>query len=162
MLCGLISDTHNNQRNLKKALNRFREQGIDYVLHAGDVTNLQTLQLLDGFDAWIAKGNMDRDAELRRCARNLFGPGRFRSIHKIELEHTKIALMHSDLHPQWASVIQSGIYRYVIYGHTHVAKDTISGSTRIINPGSLSATRYKAPTCAILDTTTDTLTWVKL
>lgn len=162
MLCGLLSDTHNNPDTLKRALNRFREQSIDIILHAGDVTNQQTLQLLSGFDVWIAQGNMDRDPSLRSCARTLFGPGRFRSIHKIELDHISFALLHSDLHPEWVSIVQSGLYRYVIYGHTHKPDDTLIGTTRIINPGSLSNSRYKTPTCAYLNTTTNVLTWVKL
>ncbi len=105
---------------------------------------------------------MDRDPGLRSCARSLFGPGRFNSLHKIELMHTAIALMHSDLHPEWQTIVESGYYRYVIYGHTHHPKDTLIGNTRIINPGSLSTARYNIPICACLDITTDRLTWLRI
>ena len=162
MLCGLLSDTHNNKKNLQFALTRFSQQGVEVILHAGDVTSVQTLQLLKDYNVWIAQGNMDRDPGLRMHARKLFGPGHFQSIHKLELAQTQIALLHSDLHPDWTSIIDSGSYDYVIYGHTHIANDITIGTTRIINPGPLSGTRYKAPSCAILDLTTDNLTWIRI
>jgi putative phosphoesterase len=162
MLCGLIADTHNNQTNLKTAIKHFQEKGVETILHAGDITSVQTLRLLTGFDVWIAQGNMDRDPGLKTQARSLFGPGHFQPVLTIELAHTMVALLHSDLSPEYTNIVSSGFYRYVIYGHTHVPEDKTIGNTRIINPGSLSGARYTSPTCALLDLLTDTLTWLKL
>ena len=162
MLCGLLADTHNNQTHLEKALERFSQQRVKVILHAGDITSVQTLQLLEGYDVWVAKGNMDRDPGLGMHARRLFGPGRFRSLHKITFEDARIALLHSHLHPEWSPIIDSELYDYVVYGHTHIAKDVKLGKTRIINPGPLSGTGYKTSSCAILNLTTDTLTWLQI
>ena len=162
MLCGLLSDTHNNKENVKRALKRFRQTKVEVILHAGDVTSTQTLDLMADFDVWIAQGNMDRDPGLRARSRRLFGPGRFHPLHKLELAQTKIALVHSDLHDDWSNLVHSGDYQYIIFGHTHIAKDTRIGVTRIINPGSLSGTRYKSPSCAVLDISQDTLIWINI
>ena len=162
MLCGLLSDTHNNLTNLKKVLERFSQHGVEHILHAGDVTSVQTLQLFKGYNVWIAQGNMDRDPGFKMRARAIFGPGRYLSIHRLELAQSHIALMHSNLHPDWQSSINSGLYRYVIYGHTHIAQDITKGKTRIINPGSLAGTRYKSPSCGILNLATDDLTWIRI
>jgi putative phosphoesterase len=162
MLCGLFADSHNNKTNIQKALTRFSQEGVVVILHAGDITSVQTLQLLQGYDVWIAQGNMDRDPGLRMQSRLLFGPGRFLPLHKIRLQNKHIALLHSDLHPEWSTLVNSGLYDYIVIGHTHTTNDVMFGNTRIINPGSLAGTRFKAPSCAILDILTDTLTWVSL
>lgn len=162
MLCGLLSDTHNNHQNLTSALQRFRNLGVERLLHAGDVTSVETLKLMEGFTVWIAQGNMDRDPLLRTQARLLFGPGCLRQVHKLSITGINIALLHSSLTDEWSTLVTSGLYQYIIYGHTHIASDKMIGKTRIINPGSLSGTRFKTPTCAILDTETDTLTWIRI
>jgi putative phosphoesterase len=162
MLCGLLSDTHNNHTNIKTALSRFHSQGVETILHAGDVTSVQTLQLFEGFDLWIAAGNMDKDPGLKSCARSMFGPGRFLNVHKIALANASFYLVHSELHPEWEPALQSGIYRYAVCGHTHAAKDVMIGNTRVINPGSLAGTRYKQPVCAILNLKDDVLQWIRL
>lgn len=160
MLCGLLSDTHNNHQHLETALQRFRNLGVSSLLHAGDVTTAATLHMMEGFHVWIAQGNMDRDPGLRSQARALFGPGSFRDVHKLTFGDTRMALLHSDLHPEWTDLLTSGLYDFIIYGHTHNASDKTVGKTRIINPGSLSGTRFKQPSCAVLDTETDLLIWI--
>ncbi len=46
MRIGLISDTHNNLRNVKLALARFRSEGVQTILHAGDITGPKVLEAL--------------------------------------------------------------------------------------------------------------------
>jgi putative phosphoesterase len=162
MLCGLISDTHNNARNLHQALQRFSQQGVDVILHAGDITSVQTLELLKGYDVWIARGNMDRDPALQLKIRSLFGLGRFLHLHQLVFEGRHIALVHSDLHPDWEKIVNSGQFDYVVFGHTHIAMDKRVGNTRIINPGSLAGHRYKASSYALLDLGNDKLTWFRV
>ncbi|MDF1515412.1 MAG: YfcE family phosphodiesterase [Anaerolineae bacterium] len=161
MRCGLIADTHNNQANLKAALARLWCHQVECILHAGDITSIQTLELMADFNAWISQGNMDREPGLKRCARFLYGPGRFQSVHKIQLADKHIALMHSQSHPDWIPTLHSSNFQYMVYGHTHQKEDTMVGTTRVINPGSLSGTRYKPATCAILDLATDRLEWLR-
>ena len=36
MIIGLLSDTHDHIPNIRKAINRFKEENVELVLHAGD------------------------------------------------------------------------------------------------------------------------------
>lgn len=162
MHVGLISDTHNNQYTVQAALARFRNEQIQTILHAGDITNVPTLRLLDGFNAWIAKGNMDHNPALLSVAEELFGPKRMANSHTLELDGVTIALTHGDSWQRLHTLIRAGIYDYVIHGHTHAPNDETVGRTRVINPGALGNSRWRCATCAILNLETGQIDWVEL
>jgi hypothetical protein len=158
MRIGLISDTHNEHQKVQQALAYFHQQQISVVFHAGDVTDLPTLQLFAGFDVWLAKGNMDRDLRLRATAQELFGPGRVAAVHHLAVDGVAVALLHGDDSATLESLIHNQIYAFVIHGHTHTPRDEAIGPTRVINPGTL----VRIPTCALLDLETGDLTWLEL
>jgi hypothetical protein len=162
MRLGLISDTHDHQGNVKRALQRLRAEGITTILHAGDVSSPQTLRLFADFDVWLARGNMDHDPGLRQVARELFGPGRLRTVHTVHLNGSVIGLTHSSNTKAWRDLVTSQDYAYVVYGHSHRPEDERVGSTRVLNPGAVNRARWRAPTFAILDLATDEVTLVEL
>ena len=45
MKIGVISDTHNNLSNMIFGLNTFREEGIDTIIHCGDLTGLDMVDV---------------------------------------------------------------------------------------------------------------------
>lgn len=162
MRIGLISDSHNDKGRLRCVLDQLRAEAISTLLHAGDVTNTGTLRLLEGFDAWVARGNMDHDPGLIPEAYRLFGSGRMRKVHKLSMNGAAIALVHDEMSDTWRDLVASEAYDYVISGHTHRPRDERFGETRVINPGALGNTRWRAPTFAILDLETDDLTLFEL
>ncbi len=151
MRIGLISDTHNNLKNTRQALKRFRAEGINTVLHAGDVTGPTVIQALKGFEVWIAWGNMDRDPTIQETATTVLGDGRLDTLHHLVLEGQRIALLHGDDAEQLDALIHSKDYDYVIHGHTHQRRDERVQQTRIINPGALGGVSWFPPSFAILD-----------
>lgn len=162
MHIGLISDTHNNEQTLGAAVARFRQAQVQAVLHAGDVTSAFTLTLLDGFDVWIATGNMDHDPQLAVAVAERFGAARLARIHEISFNGARIAMIHGDSWARLETLIRAATYDYVIHGHTHVPNDETVGKTRVINPGALGHSRWRCATCAILDPTTGDLQWIEL
>jgi len=163
MHIGLISDTHNEQQRIKKALEHFRWANITTVLHAGDISSVNTLRLFADFDMWGAVGNMDRDPQLRPTATALFGPGRLARVQRLTLHEVTIAMLHGDSWTTLESLVRSKNYTYIIHGHTHIPHDEMIGTTRIINPGAVGHPRgYHAPTCATLDLATGELVWIEL
>ena len=162
MRIGLISDTHNDQRNIKQALTRFRQEAITTLLHAGDITRAKTLRLFEGFDLYAAKGNMDRDPALRQVAESMFGHDRLKRVHRLTLDGVRIALTHGDNYQEYSQLIASQAFDYVIRGHTHRCQDEKVDSTRVINPGALKAPSWQSASCAILNTATVDLTWIRL
>ncbi len=161
MRIGLISDTHNHVQHVARAVARFGAEDIHTVLHAGDITGAAVLQLLHGFDVWIAWGNMDRDAHLAVVAAD-FGPGRFDSLHTLSFDGRALALLHGDNVPQLEELIRCGAYDYVVHGHTHRVRDERIGSTRVINPGALGGSGLPPKTFAILNIVTGDLQVLKV
>lgn len=161
MRIGLLSDTHNQPYPLRAALECFRTRGIRTLLHAGDVTDVATLRLLAPFDVWIARGNMDRDPQLAETVGDFFGAQRLLPVHDLQLNGARIALLHGDAWQTLQTLIDAQEYTYVIHGHTHIPQDERIGATRVINPGALGNTRWRAPTCALLDLATGDLEWLE-
>ncbi|MBN1876322.1 MAG: YfcE family phosphodiesterase [Anaerolineae bacterium] len=161
MRIGLLSDTHNHRDHVKSALSEFHNCQVTTLLHAGDVTQPVILKMLQGFDVWIARGNMDYNPDLLTVAEELFGKGRMRLVHTLTFAGVRVALTHGDtldLH----KIIHSGIYHYVIHGHSHIPKFEQVGETWVINPGALGNTRWRTATCAILDLVKGDLEWVEV
>jgi len=166
MRIGLISDTHDEEHTLGLALARFRQAQVKTVLHAGDVTGACTLKLFADFDVWIARGNMDHDPKLALAVTEGFGAERLARVHELNVHGAYIAMIHGDSWQRLEALIRApahdGQRRYIIHGHTHVPDDETLGNTRVINPGAIGRTRWRCPTCAILDLTTDDLQWIEL
>jgi len=151
MKIGIISDTHDETHNLRTALRLLRAEGVSLVLHCGDVCNPKMVAELDGFDVWIAQGNMDRDLGLERAAEAKLGPGRYAWLQRPLLEGYPAALIHGDNEEVLGNLIASGEYAYVFHGHTHRRRDQSVGRTRVINPGALGGTRRQSHSFCILD-----------
>ncbi len=162
MRIGLVSDTHNDQSTTEQALARLRLEGITTVLHAGDVTAGGTLRLFQGFDVWVARGNMDHDPGLGHVAQELFGSGHLLALHQLALSSARIALAHNGDAIEVQALVRSGTLDYVILGHSHKRRDQRLGRTRFINPGALGNTQSGRPSFAILDLARDELTWIQL
>ena len=62
MRIGVVSDTHNNLKNVAKIVDLFNASRVERVVHTGDITQAKTLDLLAGL----------RDRAGWRCARFVF------------------------------------------------------------------------------------------
>jgi putative phosphoesterase len=129
MLLGLISDTHNLLRpEAQSAL-----QGVDQILHAGDVGDPEILKALKKIAPVTAvRGNTD--TELRTLP----------ETELIEVEGASIYILHDlsrlDLKPEAAGIAG------VIYGHSHQPKIEEKNGVLYINPGSAGPRRFNLPT----------------
>ena len=65
MLVGVVSDTHNNIKNIKKIINLFNEAQVELVIHTGDISKVETLRVFSELDAPLmgVYGNNDRIEE---------------------------------------------------------------------------------------------------
>jgi len=139
MKIAIVSDTHNNVVNFKKAIDLVKKESIGLILHCGDICSQETIDEATkyfGKEIKFVKGNGDHELDLPE---------------KIELEFNKkrIAFCHfPDLAKKMA---QSGKFDLVFYGHTHRPWDEKIGNTHMINPGEIAGQFYK-PTFTIYDT----------
>ena len=155
MRIGIISDTHDDLHTLDHALAILKAEGIDVLLHCGDLCTPATLEALATFDVWVARGNMDRHRDLAVTARRTIGSERFAERHRLTLDGRSAVLLHGHRQEELSGVISAGRYAYVFHGHTHRRRDQRVGPTRIINPGAVGGIRWQRRSFAILDTAGD-------
>lgn len=163
MKIGLLSDTHNYADNARVALEAFRDRDITWLLHAGDVTNGETLSVFAGWKVTLVYGNMDQHRnDLIDVSKRLgLEPPQF--VRELRIDGKGIALTHGDDAGRLHSLMMSGKYRYVIHGHTHERRDELRNvyGVRVINPGALGGSRPQSRSIAILDLLTDQVEFIE-
>ncbi len=148
MIIGIISDTHDNMVQIRKAVELFRERRVEHVIHAGDFTSPFTFRVLKelacGFTGIF--GNNDGDKLLL----HEISEGRvYNQPHTFELDGKKIVVIHE--HHIAEALADSGHYDLVVYGHTHKPEIRKTGKTLIVNPGEAGSWLYGKSTVAIAD-----------
>lgn len=132
---GIVADTHGLLRpELVEAF-----QGVDLIVHAGDVGKEAVLRGLEAIAPVVAvRGNMDR----KQWA------ARLRYSETVEVGEVLLYVLHDlaklDLKPAAAGI------RAIISGHTHQRELWERGGVVYVNPGSAGAQRSKAPASAAL------------
>ncbi|MDO9515391.1 MAG: metallophosphoesterase family protein [Syntrophales bacterium] len=136
MKIGVISDTHLNisdDRLEKIVEDHFHDVAL--VLHAGDIVNLEVLDVFRGKEVYAVSGNMDH-APVREI---------FPEKRVVEIEGRRIGLIHGWGAP---SGLEEKILREfedvecIVYGHTHRAMNEVKGGVLFFNPGSPTDRRF--------------------
>lgn len=164
MRIGILSDTHNHIENTRRALQIFRDHEVERLIHCGDITTTQVVELFEGWSVTFVFGNMDRShADLMMLAKELIGVGSMGYTYTAELGNgVRIAACHGDDLGILNEFIHSGIYQYVFHGHSHSRRDRTFGSTRVICPGALGGREREPRSVCVLDTSTDVATFVEV
>jgi putative phosphoesterase len=160
MKIAIISDTHDNLANLKKAISWLEKEKIKLLLHCGDIASIETIKvILENFfgKIYIVLGNMDKnyfsEKELNSFKNHLQLEIK-NELNEIEINNRKIAFTHF---PEIAKELaEKQRYDIVFYGHTHKPWEEKIGKTKLVNPGNLAGIIFKA-TFAIYDSETDKL-----
>lgn len=149
MLLGVVSDTHARYDTVTRALALLRQQGVELIVHCGDIDDTATVRLFAGLPTHFVFGNCDFDRGNLALAMEEIGATLHEPFGEIELAGRKIGFVHSDNKRLFQDLQQRGDLDYLFYGHTHQATEHRSGTTRVINPGALQRARTK--TCLVLD-----------
>ena len=159
MKIAIISDTHDNLANLKKALLLIEKEKVKMLFHCGDIFSSKTLdKIFNSFSGKIFVVLSEPDQNYIKNPEKLFGKKKRIKIWKdsgeIKIGNKKIAVTHT---PELAESLafQKG-YHLIFYGHTHKPWEEKIGETRLINPGNIAGIFYR-PTLAIFDTKKETI-----
>jgi putative phosphoesterase len=135
MKIGIISDTHGLLR--AQVFDVF--QGVEHILHAGDVGDPDILTELAAIApvtaVWGNVDGMDLRARIPEIARLELGGARIVMLHGMQLGSPtpqKAAAAHPD----------AGL---VVFGHSHRPIIQQVGPTLAVNPGSAGPRRFKDP-----------------
>lgn len=65
MRIGVVSDTHNNLKNVRRIVEIFNDQAVDRVIHTGDISQAKTLDIFASLNAPLfgVFGNNDQERE---------------------------------------------------------------------------------------------------
>lgn len=160
MIIGLISDTHNNVELTNKAVEVFKERGVEFVIHSGDLTSPRILDMFSDFKCRAVLGNGDLDCKEINEKAEALGFSCLENYCSFEVDGKKFIVFHGNNVAMYREAVASGEYDYIIKGHTHMFEDYKANKSRIINPGALyAADEY---TIAVLNTADDRLEMIKI
>jgi putative phosphoesterase len=155
MLVGVMSDTHDDIVQTKKAVLRFNREGVELVLHAGDFVSPFMLDTLKELAAPLMGvfGNNDGDRPLleRKSAAlpNLKIAGTFARINAGGM---RIGLIHGNDRELLETLAGCGSLDLLVYGHTHRPEVRRDGFLLIVNPGEVYGHLTGKSTVALVDT----------
>jgi putative phosphoesterase len=158
MKIGILSDTHNDTAATVRALQTFRQRGIQTLIHCGDLVTAEMVRFFNDFDVYFVRGNMDRHhvPDLKAAIRAQKGAHWLGKGSEVELNGRRVAVTHGDREPVLETLL-SAEPDYLFFGHFHRRHDERVGQTRLINPGALGGTQHEARSIAILDLENDEL-----
>ena len=141
MRIGLISDTHGRLR--PEVFDIF--EGVDVILHAGDVGSTNILVELEAIaPVHAVMGNTD-PSELQSRASD---------VVELELGGHRVVLLHGDAFGSPTPELLRASYPdadVIVYGHTHRQRVDIIDSCLVVNPGAAGPARFNLrPAVAIL------------
>jgi len=132
MLIGIISDTHDNLPQIKKAVDFFKEQKIEALIHAGDYCapfSLKPYETLK-IPCYGVFGNIDGDKEML----GMHSGGCIKEPPlKFDLDGKKILVTHDITSIDIKKEVKNN--DLIIFGHTHAAEVKKEGKAYIVNPG---------------------------
>jgi uncharacterized protein len=143
MKIGILSDTHSKVGRAKKVIDHLIEKGAEYLIHAGDICEVDVLDyLVEKKITYLAVyGNNDAHMVQHHRTFNLV-----QEPHLFKIKDVKFKLMHL---PYYMSPDTD----VVIFGHTHMFETDFKNGTLFINPGEACARNKPLSECAMLSVT---------
>jgi hypothetical protein len=176
MKIAILSDSHDNLTNFKKAISWIKKEKIKILIHCGDIFEPETIkEALKGFSgkAHFVLSNVDEDyfenleKDYFKDFPNLKIWREFGEIEILKKTTTRpppshspkasgplIAFCHS---PKTAFKLAfSQKYDIIFYGHLHKPWEVRIKKTKLVNPGNIASLFFRA-SFAIYDTKSDKL-----
>ena len=145
MKIGIISDSHTKVKKARKAVNMLLENGVDFFIHAGDIVEPQTLDILENSGKKYIAVYGNNDAHLAEYH------NRYHLVQEpyyFKLANTKFKLMHLPFY-------MSSDAEVIIFGHTHKFETEFVEGSLFLNPGEVCARNKPVSECVLLEVLDD-------
>ncbi len=136
MLVGVVSDTHNNLKNIEHIINIFNEEDVDLVIHTGDISKPETLKKFSKLNCKLVGvfGNNDREESGLEQICLEFNFNFQEPPLSLTLDSKKIGVFHEP------DLIKEYLNKYkdidlIVHGHTHRYREEKIGNVIFFNPG---------------------------
>ena len=137
----ILSDTHTKVELARDALDVLLENGAEFIIHAGDIVEVEILEMLKncGKRYVAVYGNNDAHLVEHHNKYNLV-----QEPHYFKLAETKFKLMHLPFYMAPDTEI-------VVFGHTHTFESDFKNGTLFLNPGEVCARSKPLAECDMLN-----------
>lgn len=152
-MIGIIADTHDHMKAIRKAVKFFNSKKVELVLHAGDFIAPFTVREFKNLNARLIGVFGNNDGERRHLKENYLSQmhTELKEVQEVELRGKKIFLYHGTNEQMIRIAIKSERYDVVIRGHTHKPEVNQEGKTLVTNPGEACGYLSGKKTVALLD-----------
>ncbi len=146
-----MSDSHDNLKAIRSALDVFNQANVELVIHAGDLISPFTAMEFEKLNAPLEAifGNNDGERQGLRLAYEKLCV--LEDFKELKINGRKVAVIHGTNQALVDALQKSGNYDLIIRGHTHKT-DVIEGKTMVINPGETCGYLSGEKTVILLDT----------
>jgi len=141
MKIGIISDTHTKVKKADSALAQLIRDGAEFIIHAGDIIELETLELLKNCGKRYVAVYGNNDAHLVQFHNNY---NLVQEPHYFKLAETTFKLMHLPFYMAPDTEV-------VLFGHTHQFSSEFNNGTLFLNPGEVCARSKPISECSMLE-----------
>lgn len=143
MKIGLLSDSHTRTSLATESIEKLVSEGVEYLIHAGDVGTKQTLDdIRETALPYVSViGNNDFHLIKLMDSYRLY-----KEPHYFKIKEHSFKLMHM---PYFLTPDTD----IVIFGHTHHFEHSYNGEALFINPGEVCAREKPLSECALLEIT---------
>lgn len=162
MKIGILSDTHDNIEDTKRAFSEFKEKGVSEIIHCGDFCAPFMIEIFDDYDLPVHAvfGNIDDRFRTTRNADSSKNVKLHGEAAILPIGGRMIVVNH---YPNIAGAFaHSGNFDLVCYGHTHKKYiQKVSEKTTLLNPGEIMG-RFGVKTYAVYDTESNNVEFFEL
>lgn len=162
MLIGIISDTHDRVDYIMKAIEIFKREKVEALIHCGDYVAPFALVPFQKLDCPFYGVFGNNDGEKKGLLKKAESLGELKNPpHIFKLGEKSFLVNHSPLSEEDIRRRESSI-DYFLCGHTHEAEEKMVGSVKFINPGEACGWVNGKATLGLLDTNTDLFNIISL
>ena len=136
MLVGVVSDTHNNQKNIDKIISIFNQEKVDFVIHTGDIASSKALERFSQLNCKLigVYGNNDREEIGLSEVADRYNFKFQEPPYPIVIQERSIVIFHEpdqiDCYLKKNKDID-----IILHGHTHRYRNESKNGVLIFNPG---------------------------
>jgi len=161
MKIGIISDTHDNLPQIRKAVEIFNREKVELVLHAGDFVSPFTFLEFKNLNCPLKGVFGNNDGDKLYLQEKFKGIGKlYPAPYNVKINNKNVVMLHKE--KLIDALAESQKYDVIIYGHTHRTDLRKIGKTLIINPGECGGWLTGKSTIALMDMETLEAKIVKL
>jgi len=150
MKIGIISDTHDNLPQIRKAVEVFNREKVELVLHAGDFVSPFTFLEFKNLNCPLKGIFGNNDGDKLYLQEKSKGVGElYPAPYNVNINSKNVIMLHKE--KLIDALAESQKYDVIIYGHTHRTDLRKIKKTLIINPGECGGWLTGESTIALLD-----------